>query len=65
MENNEKTIEENFKELEEIVSKMQNESISLEESFALYKKGVGLVEECNKKIDKVRVEIEKLNTSEE
>ena len=32
-------IEENFKELDEILEKMQDEEVSLDESFEMYKKG--------------------------
>ena len=36
---------------------LQDEKLSLEESFKLYKEGVGLVSACNESIDKVEKEI--------
>ena len=64
-ENNNITIEEAFAQLESITQKMQNDDMSLEDSFALYKQGLSLVELCNGKIEKIRCEIEKLtNTGE-
>lgn len=44
-------IEEAFNELEDIVKKMEEESVSLEESFDLYSKGCKLLSKCNEQID--------------
>lgn len=48
-----KSIEETFRELEAIVGKMESGDRSLEESFACYEAGVRLVKECSARIDKV------------
>ncbi len=40
---------------------MEQEDISLEESFRLYKEGMKLIQSCNDKIDKVEKEVLKLN----
>lgn len=53
----EKTIEETFGELEEIIRKLENGESSLEESFQYYEAGVKLVKSCNEKIDKVEKRI--------
>ena len=53
----EKTLEEAFGELEEIVGKLEQEPDSLEESFALYKKGMDLLKECHSSIDQVEKEM--------
>ena len=45
------TIEESLKELDAIVAKLESREISLEDSFALYQKGMELLKECSKKID--------------
>lgn len=58
---NEMTLEQAFKQLEEITGKMEEGSLSLEETFALYKEGLALVEFCNNKIEKVESEIRILN----
>ncbi|MBE5969175.1 MAG: exodeoxyribonuclease VII small subunit [Lachnospiraceae bacterium] len=61
----EKTIEDNFKEISEIIEKMDNPEVSLEESFKLYNEAVKLVEDCNKRIEKVEKEITVIDRVEE
>ena len=56
----EMTLEEAFEQLDELIEKMEESDLPLEESFALYKKGVSLVETCNKKIEKVECDIRKV-----
>lgn len=51
------TIEESFTEIEAIISKLEDENISLEDSFEEYKKGMELVKLCNDKIDKVEKKV--------
>lgn len=46
-------IEDNFKELEAIISRLENEDLTLEDSFATYEKGMKLLAECNTELDKV------------
>lgn len=46
-------LEELFKEIEEILDKMEDKDISLEDSFLLYEKGMKKLKLCNDKIDKV------------
>lgn len=50
-------LEAGFKRLDEIIEKMEQGELSLEESFRLYKEGVGLVAACNESIEKVENEI--------
>ncbi len=45
------SLEEGIRELDEIVRKMENTDISLEESFELYKKGIIRLKECTEMID--------------
>ena len=47
------TIEESFDELDAIVARLEDEKCPLEESFALYEKGMKLVKQLNESIDKV------------
>ncbi|MDO4529716.1 MAG: exodeoxyribonuclease VII small subunit, partial [Lachnospiraceae bacterium] len=54
------TLEEAFEQLDELIDKMEESDLPLEESFQLYKKGVSLVEVCNKKIEKVECDIRKV-----
>ncbi len=51
-------IEDNFKELDEIIEKMQDEDVSLDESFEMYKKGIEIVKDSNDQIEKIEKQIE-------
>ena len=59
------TIEESLKELDAIVVKLESREISLEDSFALYQKGMELLKECSKKIDTVEKKMLKMNENGE
>jgi len=48
-----KSLEEVFEELDEVVGQLEESAISLEDSFSLYHKGMELLKVCNDKIDKV------------
>ena len=50
-------IEDNFEKLEDIISKMQSDRITLEQSFELYNKGLSLVQDCNNQIEKIEKQI--------
>lgn len=45
------TYEQAIKELENIVSKLENSEVSLEESISLFEKGTELVKICNCKLN--------------
>jgi exodeoxyribonuclease VII small subunit len=59
------TLEQTFERLEDTIGKLQQEDISLEESFRLYKEGMRLIQSCNDKIDSVEKEVLKLNENGE
>lgn len=61
----EQTLDQSFEKLEEMIGKLEQEDISLEESFKLYKEGMKLIKACNDKIDKVEKEVLKLNENGE
>ena len=54
------TIGEDFKQLEAIVAKLSGEQDNLEESIALFKKGVKIVKRLKTKLTKAKVEIEEI-----
>lgn len=54
-------LEENFMILEEIIQKMQERDVTLEESFALYEKGMKTLKSCHQKIDAVEKKMLKMN----
>lgn len=55
------SIEETFEKVEEILQKISDENVNLEDSFAMYKEGIDLLGHCNSVIDKVEKEIEVLS----
>lgn len=59
------TLEQTFERLEDTIGKLQQEDISLEECFRLYKEGMRLIQSCNDKIDSVEKEVLKLNENGE
>ncbi len=48
-----KSLEEVFEQLDQIVEQLEDTNISLENSFALYHQGMKLLKVCNDKIDTV------------
>ena len=48
-----KTLEEVFEELDQVVEQLEESTVSLEDSFSLYHKGMELLKICNDKIDRV------------
>jgi len=62
---NEQTLEESFGQLNIIVEKLEQDNLSLEESFKAYQKGMMLLKECNDKIDTVEKKMVQLNANGE
>lgn len=54
------TFEESLTRLEEIVEKMERGDLSLDESLALFKEGVGLSQACIRQLDEAEKQIRKL-----
>lgn len=50
-------LEEMFKDLEELIGKMENEEITLEQTFDLYNNGMELLKKCNSSIDEVEKKV--------
>jgi len=55
-----KTFEAKIKRIEEIVSSMESEDLSLEDSLKAFEEGVKLSRECQKSLDEVEQKVEKL-----
>ena len=51
------SLEEMFAQLEGVIAEMEEDGISLEHSFELYDKGMGLLKECSKSIDEVEKKV--------
>lgn len=59
--NEERTLQEMLKKLEENIRQLESEDISLEDSFLVYEQGMKLIKECNDKIDHVEKKVLELN----
>ena len=57
----EKTLEEAFSELDVLADKLEDRETSLEDSFRLYKQGMGLLTFCNDKLDTVDKKMLQMN----
>lgn len=55
------SLEETFAQIEEVISRLEAEEITLEESFAQYHKGMELLAHCNETIDQVEKKVLKIN----
>lgn len=53
----EKSIEQTFAELDQILEKLEDGDTSLEDSFTYYEAGMKLVRSCGEKIDKVEKQL--------
>ena len=51
------TLEERFANIESILEQMEKEDISLDQSFELYKKGLGEIKAANELLDTVEKEM--------
>ena len=61
----ETTLEESFSQLNAIVDKLDNDDLSLEDSFKVYQSGMELLKKCNAKIDTVEKKMVELNANGE
>ena len=57
----EPTLEEAFARLDELVERLEDRDVPLEESFQIYKEGMDLLKSCNEKIDTVEKKMQQLN----
>ena len=60
-EQEQRSLEENFSELEELLEQLEAEDISLEDAFTTYSKGMNVLKQCNEQIDRVEKQVMKLN----
>lgn len=56
-----RTLEGAFAQLEDVISYLESEEITLDEAFAAYQEGMELLQFCNASIDKVEKRVLKLN----
>ncbi|CUX43308.1 exodeoxyribonuclease VII small subunit [Clostridium sp. C105KSO13] len=59
------SLEELFENLDRVVSRLEGDEVSLEESFQLYQKGMNLLKQCNTTIDTVEKKVQMLDENGE
>ncbi len=59
------SLEEAFEQIETVIERLEEEDITLEESFKAYQDGMKLLAYCNGKIDKVEKQVLKINENGE
>ncbi|MBR3771699.1 MAG: exodeoxyribonuclease VII small subunit [Clostridium sp.] len=60
----EKSLEASFEELNTIISRLEEDELSLEDSFQLYTEGMKILKKCNDSIDKVEKKLVVLSERE-
>lgn len=50
-------LEEMFAQLETVIGQMEEDGVSLEQSFDLYNKGMSLLKQCSQSIDEVEKKV--------
>ena len=55
------TLEETFAKIDEVMEKLSDDSLPLEESFTVYKEGMEFLGSCQKTIDEIEKKVEELN----
>lgn len=56
-EEKERSIEELFERIDAVIGEMEDDSVSLEDSFKLYEEGMSLLKESNERIDLVEKKV--------
>lgn len=55
------SLEEAFERIEEVISRLETEEITLEQSFQDYNRGMKLLRHCNETIDRVEKKVLQIN----
>ncbi len=55
------SLEEAFEQIENVITHLEQEEITLEESFKEYNRGMQLLKHCNETIDKVEKKVLQIN----
>ena len=59
------TFEQSIERLDEIISLLSNEKVTLEQALSLYSEGAALIESASKELSEAKLKIEKLNIGKE
>lgn len=55
------SLEDAFEQIEEVISHLETEGITLEQSFREYNRGMKLLQHCNETIDRVEKKVLQIN----
>ena len=58
---NDLSLEEAFEQIEEVITNLETEEITLEKSFQEYNRGMKLLKHCNDTIDRVEKKVLQIN----
>ena len=58
-------LEQAFEQLEDVIERLQDNEISLEDAFSEYEHGMKLLKQCNEAIDRVEKQVLKISESGE
>lgn len=61
----ETSLEDTFRQIEDIIQHMENPEVSLDESFKLYQDGIMKLKNCNQMLDEVEKKMQILNSEGE
>lgn len=59
------TLEELFEQLEEIITKMESDSIPLDQAFMMYESGLRKLKQCNDRLDRIEKKMLELSSGNE
>ncbi len=59
------TLEETFEKIDEVMEKLSDDELPLEDSFNVYKEGMQLLDGCKKIIEDVEKKVEELSSASE
>lgn len=58
-------LEQAFEQMEDVIEKLQDNEITLEDAFSEYEHGMRLLKQCNEAIDRVEKQVLKISESGE
>ncbi len=58
-------LEDLFESLEDVITQLEGDEITLEESFALYEKGMKMICKCNESIETIEKKVQVINQNGE
>lgn len=59
-----KTFEDKIANIDKIIESLESNSLSLDESVKLYNEGITLTKECQKQIEKAKIEVTKTSDAD-